>query len=170
MSGAWGSQVCESGGGGGTIRPFGPSAIGKPSGRDLGSCWVGEQHRWRSKWAHTRYGSTQKRKLSQYEEQCDKTLIKVLPGWLWQSRPNYHMTNTQLAHHVHCSTQHGLWTKNVFSHMKPNRQTRVESSALSMWFASKEADYQQEQMHCHNPESDSSALTAGRKVASQLRN
>ena len=28
MSGAWGSQVCESGGGGGTIRPFGPSAIG----------------------------------------------------------------------------------------------------------------------------------------------
>ena len=24
------------------IRPFGPSAIGKPSGRDLGSCWVGE--------------------------------------------------------------------------------------------------------------------------------
>ena len=50
------------------------------------------------------------------------------------------------------------------------RQTRVESSALAMWFASKEADYQQEQMHCHNPESDSSALTAGTKVASQLRN
>ena len=47
MSGGW-SQVCESGGGG-TIRPFGPSAIGKPSGRDLGS-WrrVGEQEsRWR---------------------------------------------------------------------------------------------------------------------------